>query len=745
MFIVFIKVKGEAGSAKKVHRMKYKNVFLSAILLVTIMGFLAPAISVFASTGTASLGVVNKPYLNQATTFKAANSSVTVKGGSSTAVAIDSTTLSPPQYLVFVLDGVTFSGSQFYLYISKDGLSQITSGDFRFAGPFNVADLSAPFKNVTGGFSIGRNASGPLNHKLVEGPIPTNLSQGNYYIKVYDGSSTSVAVSAQYIKIVPNLVLTPSAGPAGALVTANGYGFTANGVVNITFSPTVSTSFLLNASATGSFVTTFNAGYLGSKASPMIYTSTSTVSPPNYKQLKVTAIDKTSTLNASATYNEYYRDFAYINSFSPTGSLQTPTTVVPGTHPPWPNATTVNGYVLQEFDVAGDFWNPTANLTFTWDGAPITPRVSSGAPNATGYWWANFTLPVSALGNHNFRVFDANTNMSIIVNIQTTLLVTPNKGTEGSTITLTGYGYPASKPVTAFWFGTTLTTPVQADTDNILLFNGTTGILGNFTTTFTVPSNVYGGGHLIEANTSTVSATASFTVLASFSITPATAALGSPVTVVGVGLSVGTSTYSSTQFPSVNKASTGAALVTYSLTYDNFATGTTFVGNPTGSGSGVIIAAGVPMIHYVGILPTSTYLALNVTGTTTEGAAIRAQLQQVLTNQQTILSQLGSISSSLASLSTSVSNLQNSVNGVDSDVKAVGSSVSQLSSSVSQGFSSTSSSLSGIQQTLSTLATNTGLQSVSSQLSNVSTYLLVAIALAAIVLILEIVILVRRR
>ncbi|MEM0118334.1 MAG: hypothetical protein QXV32_07785 [Conexivisphaerales archaeon] len=719
--------------------MNSKTMYLSAIFIVLLLAFAAP-FTALASTGTAGLGVVDKPYLNQVTSFTAASASVSVKGGSSTVVALDGSPATG--YLVFVLDGVTFSGSQFYLYISKDGLSQISPGDFRFAGPFNVADLSAsPPKNVTGGYSIGTFSG----HKLVEGPIPTNLSQGNYYIKVYDGSSTSVAVSAPYIKIVPNIVLSPTQGPAGATVTISGYGFTSNGVVNITYSPKVNTSVKFNASATGQFTYSFQAGYLGSPSSPMIYMSSGTLSPANFLTLTVTANDTTSALTASATYNEFYRDFHYIQSYSPAGVLQTPTSGITST-PPWPNATSVNGYVLQAFNVAGDFWNPTANLTFTWDGSPITPVVSSGAPNATGYWWANFTLPVSALGNHNFRVFDANTNMSIIVSIQTTLIVTPNKGTEGTSVTLTGYGFHASKQVTAWWFGSAIAGTVNADTDNMLLYNATTDSLGSFSVTFPVPSNVYGGSHLLEANDSMgTSATASFTVKPSFTASPTTAPLGTTVTITGVGLASGSGTYSSTQFTLVNGQSTGAAPVNYLVTYDNFNTGTTISGNTTGYGTGTVIAAGVPMVHYVGIAQTGTYLPVNVTGTTNEGAAIQAQLQQVLSNQQTILSNLNSLSSAVASNANALSSLQTSVNKVDSDVQSVGSSVSQLSSTVSQGFSSTGSSLSGIQQTLGTLATNSGLQSVSSTLNNVSTFLYVAIALAAIVLILEIVILVRKR
>jgi len=61
--------------------MRYKLTHTSALFLVLLLSLATPFM-VFASTGTAGLGVVDKPYLNQASTFTAANANVSVKGGS---------------------------------------------------------------------------------------------------------------------------------------------------------------------------------------------------------------------------------------------------------------------------------------------------------------------------------------------------------------------------------------------------------------------------------------------------------------------------------------------------------------------------------------------------------------------------------------------------------------------------------------------------------------------------------------
>ncbi|MDG6934149.1 MAG: hypothetical protein JRN68_05585 [Nitrososphaerota archaeon] len=756
--------------------MNYKTIFVTTIFLLSVFAYIAPAIPAFASTGTAGLGVVNTPYLKPASTFTPAANNITVKGGSSTVVKIDGTKTSG--YLAYDLSGVTFSGSQFFLYISTNGLSQIclgpnnpagcTSADLEFAGPFSVAALSGSPQNVTNGYSIG-TVSGS---KLVEGPIPTNLSQGNYYIKVYDGSSTSVAVSAPFIQIVPNLVLSPTSGPAGASVKATGYGYSAGGIVNVSFSPKVDTSANVTASSTGGFSYTFTAGYLGSVASPMIYHSATTVSPANYQNLTVTAKDYTSGLSASGNYSEYYRDFAYIQSYSPANALQTVTQGPGGgTPPPYSNASSVNGYVLQKFNIAGDFWNPTQNLTFTFAGSPVTPVASSGAPNATGYFWANFTLPVASLGNHAFTVYDANTNMSIIVNIQTTFLVSPTSGVEGSSVTAQGYGFTSNANVTVWWFGTTLSSStVNPATDNILIYSTSTGSTGSFTVTFKVPSNVYGGSHIIFANDSSkVSADAAFWVNTSFALSSNTAAQGNTVWLYFYGMWTDQSTghYSTTDanFSVVNGQSTGTPYnekTWYQVGYDNALVYGPYVnveGNATGFQAVPITAAGFPGPHYVNVVGwyfynsltagsqlSSTSFLLNVTGTTTEGAAIESMLQSVLNAQSTEMTTLNNILSGVGANGNAIANLSTQVSGVQSSLTTLSNSVGSLTNSVNSGFTSTQNSLSGITSTLNNVQSQTSqIPTVSGNLGNVSTYLIIAIVLAAIVLILEIIILVRKK
>jgi len=755
--------------------MNNKTIFLTALLLVSAFTFLVPSITLgpenwaFASSGHPTLFATNFFALATPPTpeSEAINVSAGVYANSQQVAKADGNTPTvSPAYLGLNMSGVSFSGSQFYLYLSTNGLSQISSSDIEYAGPFNVASLTGAPTNVTSAvgtmanYTIGTvtyaTGSGKGTYQSLIGPIPGGLPGGTYYIKVFDGSSGAVAVSAQKVIILPFISISPTSGPAGAAVTVSGSGFSASGVVNLTEGVGSMKFYTKNitANAQGTFVwsvtndSAFRVHDLG-----LTYTGLNPVTG-NQGTITYTAFDwGTSTPSNPATYTEQYRQFADIAAYNPgTNTFSHPSGTGPfGNYTI--SGTSVNGYVTYPLNVVANYFNPTNNVSFLLDGAalPSSDVVSLTGPFANGTLIANLTVPIATKGTHIITIVDATGNLSFGVVVQTTLAITPTKGPEGTSVSVTGYGFDPSKTVTSYWFGLAFPTGTldpAATGNSMLLFNGTTDSTGTFTFSFSVPTHVYGGSHVVFANDSgSAWADATFTVKTAWSLSPSPASLGTPVTVSGAGLAVGSTTISTADpnFLNANGVSTGSNLTSYVLTYDNFDTGVSVTGNATGDGSGSLVAAGYPMVHYVGIASTTTFLPLNVTGTTNEGAAITSMLNTVLSNQNNILTQLGSLSTSLSNLGTAVGNLQTSVNKVDSDVTSVGNSVSQLSSSVSSGFSSTSSSLQSIQGTLGTLATSSGLQSVSSSLSNVSTFLYVAIALAAIVLILEIVILVRKR
>ena len=749
--------------------MQTKSLLISAILLVSILGFISPTVPAFGSTGHATLGVVNSSYIGSASNYSAASSSVGVYAGTSTVAKENGApfTAFTPAYLAINLSNIVFSGAQFDIYLSTNGFSQISPSDILVAGAFTVSAASGSPSNETATVGAEAGQSYSLGFKsftspspttgtgdFVEGPMPTNIPGGTYFVKIYDGSSGSVAVSLQELIILPSVQISlPSVsasfaitGPAGGSVTLTGSGFT-NGTahpsnVNITVvNPSGKVLYTKNitADSIGEFTwsatndSTFKVPDLG-----LTYTAANPVSG-SQGTLAYKGYDYAAGQGArNSTYTEAYRQFTAASAYDPsTGAYVAASGTAPyGNYTS--SGTNVNGYVTYPIDIKGNYFNPTSTPTFMFNGHSITPTAMTTI-NSTGYFAANFTVPIAPKGQTYLTVFDNTGNLTLGVNVQTTLAISPSSGPEGTSVAVNGYGFTASANVTVWWFGLMFTAPVNPASNNELLYNSTVPSTGAFSFTFKVPSNVYGGNHTIFANDTSAThdySASLFSVTPSFSLSTTTASLGTLTTFSAQGLAVG-STYLHTTDANFNQTNptgrtqTGATGITYIVSYDNALLSSSLTGNVNGSGTYPVIAAGVPMVHYVGVVYlspiTGTYTALtpiglNVTGSTTEGAEIISLLQSY---QSQTMSQLNTLSSSVSSLSSQVSAGFTSVN----------SAISALSSKVDT-----------VQSTLGSVQTQTtGIAGVASSLGNATTYLLVAVLLAAIVLVLEIVILVRKK
>jgi len=172
-----------------------------------------PIAPVLSSTGHPTLGVTNA-YSIEPSTYTAGTSYVNVTSGSAVATT-DGSVLGYFSIDFGTFDGaqlVTFSGAQFELYLSEDGLAQISAGDIKYTGPtlFNVNDLTTntgwyKYTETNGTFYVGQTTGG---QEVVTGPIPPGISSAYKYVKIYDGSATAVAVSAQYVTVAPGSTTT---------------------------------------------------------------------------------------------------------------------------------------------------------------------------------------------------------------------------------------------------------------------------------------------------------------------------------------------------------------------------------------------------------------------------------------------------------------------------------------------------------------------------------------------------------
>src|SRR4030067_2478814 len=103
---------------------------------------------------------------------------------------------------------VTFSGAQFYIYLSRDGLGTISPGDLNFGLTINVADVGA--------LSVTAISNSRIGFGWANASLPSNIAGGNYFAKALDGGS--VAVTDTYFIVTSQFNPIPTSGPGGAYV-----------------------------------------------------------------------------------------------------------------------------------------------------------------------------------------------------------------------------------------------------------------------------------------------------------------------------------------------------------------------------------------------------------------------------------------------------------------------------------------------------------------------------------------------
>ncbi|MEM1510656.1 MAG: hypothetical protein QW096_12390 [Thermofilaceae archaeon] len=654
------------------------NAKMYALLILTTLalGLLTP-IPTQASTGHPVLGVVDDRINPQSITL--ASSNVSLKAGSDEVTKYDGTSITGYLAIVFAIDNtnlVVFSGSQFDLYISKDGYSSISSDDKKYASGFLVSDLNGPIKKVTktnpllkGGkadFYIGSFSDGTHTFKVLIGPIPFDITSDYKYIKIFDGTATAVAVSAQTVEILPAIELTPAQGPAGALVTLKGVAFRPNELLNLTYvdMPNEEVFAQVWTDEKGKFTYSWNIKDLKSEWAWLGNV------PYDYINIYLW-YNATAELIDTVVYQEYYRAFVQLKSLKYGDVALQYANLYYGAG----NATlTLNVYVFDKVVVAGAWWNPMDSVTFTIDGK----TVGSVTPNETGFFNVTLDIPELTVGEHIVKVTNAGVMYIFYIYVHPTLVLIPGKGYVGDLVEAKVYGFPANELIGIWWYG--------YKTFNIV--NGTTGADGKFnvTVTFKVP-NDYGGVHDVKAcypwDTCDLSALAEFEVLPKLVVVPSVFSNdGSEVRVIGTGfnLSKAYTVNIDNQFIGLNN--------------DRYWTTPIWV-NETGNIEIVFIAAGFrPGLHVVSIYPEAyeppykpdAYALFIVTGegdliyTTLQ--SLNAKLEMIEGDLVVIKTDVGTIKVKLTELEPVITEIRDGVAVIKTDVGTIKADVAAIKSLV---------------------------------------------------------------
>ncbi|MGQ9781328.1 MAG: hypothetical protein ACUVQ8_03620 [Nitrososphaeria archaeon] len=379
---------------------------------------------------------------------------------------------------------VTFSGGQFYLLWSADGFSSISSSDFKFSPVFNTVDLRGP-KKLSNGIYIGNN--------WVNISIPTTTAGGHYYIKCFDGVMTSIAVSDNYVNLLPILKITPfTEGAGGASISLKGLAFAANGTVKLAYYDPIAaankTLATVSSDAQGRFIYAMEAPDLKQSLPAGEH-------PIEFDIIKFYGNDTITGYQAEADYSEGRRGLLQVNGVYPlAGNMFGNDTIF-----------SIQVHVGDRLTISGNYFHPPAVTIYFDDTA-----VSTVKTNSSGFFNTTVTVPSTTGGNHKIIVKD------FIISQTTTAATTTTTPTTTTTATTTTTTTTATTATTTSSTMATATSPMTTQTTTTT--TAQTSPTTSTSTTFTTSTS---------SKTNKPSETTSFSSTTSYSTSSATSPAGS--------------------------------------------------------------------------------------------------------------------------------------------------------------------------------------------------------------------------
>jgi hypothetical protein len=490
---------------KKMHRLAKKlSILLAALLTFTALAAIRPTL---ASSGNILIETDTPP-----------SSDITISIGENVSL---------------YFKGVTWSGGQVDLYLSGDGYASLTiPGDVRYGPTFSVADITdtaTPYTQIKEGdlrYTVG--------NYWINGTVPEALEipGGKYWVKAFDGATAAVAVTDNYFTIRASMVVKPSFGPGQAAIKIYGYSLPANDYANLSYIVgTVEKTIqnLVPADDLGKFTYSMLAPDLMMPKTTAAGLQSDTI--PDV--IKFHMVVNSTGQDVYDTFDEYRRGLKQIKGVDRGTAVTAPDGWLYGNGTTFAVDVTVKGDMV----IVG-FWFHPGTLTILLD---MTTTMGTVVANSThGYFNTTVEIPVTKKGLHNVTIDDGKTIFWFKINVVPTLILIPDVGPTGITVTAYGYGFPESDAtpinVTLWWDFTDACDPVSK---NLTVVQTDTN--GYFVTTFTVPTSV-GGKHVVNgtADDDPINPTwayDTFTVKATLSIIPSDFTNdGTEVTVSGSGL-----------------------------------------------------------------------------------------------------------------------------------------------------------------------------------------------------------------
>jgi len=183
----------------------------------------------------------------------------------------------------------------------------------------------------------------------------------------------------------------------------------------------------------------------------------------------------------------------------------------------------VGDYVLVE----GEGASAGVLVSIYWDKVLAANKLNETWADGFGVFDCYVTIPEDVVGSHYIIASDGRTDAkSALFTIDPKITLTPDAGLKDDIVTVKGTGFASEEDITLTWNITTLTTTPSTVT---------TSTKGSFSCTFKVPDATYGTYTVTAKDESLNSASASFKVGATITLTPAEGPSGTVVDITGRG------------------------------------------------------------------------------------------------------------------------------------------------------------------------------------------------------------------
>ena len=324
-------------------------------------------------------------------------------------------------------------GEQFYLFLSQDGSTQLSSGTV-YTPTFSVYDVADTTATHTTNSYQGVWVTG---NNWVNGTIPTSTGLGNYYIKAIDQIDSSVAVTDTYITINPiiynaTLTISPASGPGGANVQFTGSGYPAS--ANVTFLYSDPSFGIWNYWTT---TTSDSTGKISLNAQiPDLKMSASAGDYTNGTSIISFRTEVNGVAYSYVDYTQFWRGLKQVGSqiaytlFGNGTNLASSVNVKPGDSMLISGKWFSPGVVYVRFDGVAVVGTVTAD---EWRSAQVIGTTSA---SSIGSFSTQVTIPNAGEGEHYLAIEDPQTRVIVKVNVTAAIVPTPTTPTGNPVPTL---------------------------------------------------------------------------------------------------------------------------------------------------------------------------------------------------------------------------------------------------------------------------------------------------------------------